>query len=91
MRKVVGSRFVIVSGNLSYRTVQDFLSEFYHPLHDKDMLAFPFRVVIMDPYKPLFEMKTLLANYKDRQVVNPDAEDVGTFLPHISQRVLSTC
>lgn len=35
VRKVVGSRFIIVSGNLSYRTVQDFLSEFYHPTHDK--------------------------------------------------------
>lgn len=35
MQKVVGSRFVIISGNLSYRTVQDFLSEFYHPSHDK--------------------------------------------------------
>lgn len=66
VRKVVGSRFVIVSGNLSYRTVQDFLSEFYHPSHDKDMPAIPLRVVIMAPYKPSFEMKTLLANYKGR-------------------------
>lgn len=66
VQKVVGSRFVIVSGNLSYRTVQDFLSEFYHPSHDKDMPAFPLRVVIMAPYKPSFEMKTLLANYKGR-------------------------
>lgn len=66
VRKVVGSRFVIISGNLSYRTVQDFLSEFYHPSHDKDMPAFPLRVVIMAPYKPSFEMKTLLANYKGR-------------------------
>eukprot|EP01018_Ginkgo_biloba_P025839 Gb_05212 [translate_table: standard] len=70
--KVVGSRFVIISGNLSYHTVQDFLLEFYHPSHDKvyflvaDMPAFPLRVVIMAPYKPSFEMKTLLANYKGR-------------------------
>ncbi|XP_057842888.2 uncharacterized protein LOC131052279 isoform X1 [Cryptomeria japonica] len=64
VQKVVGSRFVIISGNLSYRTVQDFLSEFYHPSHDKDMQAFPLRVVIMAPYKPSFEMKTLLAHYK---------------------------
>lgn len=35
MQKVVDSRFIIISGNLSYRTVQDFLSEFYHPSHDK--------------------------------------------------------
>ena len=35
VQKVVGSRFIIVSGNLSYRTVQDFLSEFFHPSHDK--------------------------------------------------------
>ncbi|KAH9312112.1 hypothetical protein KI387_027147, partial [Taxus chinensis] len=65
-QKVVGSRFVIISGNLSYRTVQDFLSEFYHPSHDKDMPAFPLGVVIMAPYKPSFEMKTLIANYKGR-------------------------
>ena len=51
------------------------------------MLAFPFRVVIMAPYKPSFEMKTLLANYKDRQVVNPDAEDVG----NISTSHITAC
>jgi len=66
VRKVVGSRFIIVSGNISYRTVQDFLSEFYHPSHDKDMWAFPLRVVIMAPFKPSFELKTLLMHYKDR-------------------------
>ncbi|GLJ07331.1 hypothetical protein SUGI_0064550 [Cryptomeria japonica] len=66
VQKVVGSRFIIISGNLSYRTVQDFLSEFYHPSHDKDMPAFPLRVVVMAPYKPSFEMKTLLAHYKGR-------------------------
>jgi hypothetical protein len=38
VRKVVGSRFIIISGNLSFRTVQDFLSEFYHPAHDKGWL-----------------------------------------------------
>lgn len=41
MKKVVGSRFVIVGGNLSYRTIHDFLLEFYHPSHDKDMPSFP--------------------------------------------------
>jgi hypothetical protein len=35
VRKVVGSRFIIISGNLTYRTVQDFLSEFYHPNHNR--------------------------------------------------------
>jgi len=35
VRKVVGSRFIIISGNLTYRTVQDFLSEFYHPIHNQ--------------------------------------------------------
>lgn len=39
VRKVVGSRFIIVSGNLSYGTVQEFLSEFYHPSHSKGSLA----------------------------------------------------
>ncbi|KAJ7570310.1 hypothetical protein O6H91_01G114400 [Diphasiastrum complanatum] len=66
VRKVVGSRFIIISGNLQYQTVQCFLSEFYHPYHDKDMLAFPIRVVIMAPFKPTFELKTLLTFYKGK-------------------------
>ncbi|KAJ7570308.1 hypothetical protein O6H91_01G114300 [Diphasiastrum complanatum] len=66
VRKVVGSRFIIISGNLSYQTVQCFLSEFYHPCHDKDMLAFPIRVVIMAPFKPTFDLKTLLTFYKGK-------------------------
>lgn len=35
VRKVVGSRFFIVSGNISFETVQAFLAEFYHPTHEK--------------------------------------------------------
>jgi len=35
VKKVVGSRFIIVSGDLSFRTIQDFLAEFYHPNHNK--------------------------------------------------------
>jgi len=63
--KVVGSCFIIVSGNLSYRTIQYFLAEFYHPTHDKDMSAFLVRVVIMAPFKPSFELKTLLMHYRE--------------------------
>ncbi|CAK9193104.1 unnamed protein product [Sphagnum troendelagicum] len=66
VRKVVGSRFIIISGNLTYRTVQDFLSEFYHPNHNRDMDAFPLRIVLMAPYKPSFELKTLLMCYRHR-------------------------
>ncbi|KAH8961722.1 hypothetical protein BDL97_05G064000 [Sphagnum fallax] len=66
VRKVVGSRFIIISGNLTYRTVQDFLSEFYHPIHNQDMDAFPLRIVLMAPYKPSFELKTLMTFYRDR-------------------------
>ncbi|BFI29276.1 protein MpBK1 [Marchantia polymorpha subsp. ruderalis] len=66
VKKVVGSRFIIVSGNLTFRTVQDFLSEFYHPNHDKDLAAFPIRVVLLAPFKPSFELKSLLAHYKGR-------------------------
>jgi potassium large conductance calcium-activated channel subfamily M alpha protein 1 len=62
----VGSRFIIISGNLTYRTVQDFLSEFYHPIHNQDMDAFPLRIVLMAPYKPSFELKTLMTFYRDR-------------------------
>ncbi|KAL3677579.1 hypothetical protein R1sor_027527 [Riccia sorocarpa] len=63
LNKVLGSRFIIMSGNLTFRTVQDFLSEFYHPSHDKDLAAFPIRVVLLAPYRPSFELKTLLARY----------------------------
>ncbi|XP_024525362.1 calcium-activated potassium channel subunit alpha-1 isoform X2 [Selaginella moellendorffii] len=65
LQKVVGSRFIILSGNVSFNTVEHFLSGFYHPCHDKDMTAFPIRVVIMAPFKPSFELKTLLTVYKD--------------------------
>lgn len=40
MKKVVGSRFIIVSGDLSFRTIQDFLAEFYHPNHNKGESVF---------------------------------------------------
>eukprot|EP00249_Psilotum_nudum_P022094 c28369_g1_i3 orf=497-4030(-) len=66
VEKVVASRFIIISGNLTYRVVQDFLYEFYHPCHDKDMPAFPLRVVILAPFKPSFEMKSLLTRYKGK-------------------------
>ncbi|XP_024382523.1 uncharacterized protein [Physcomitrium patens] len=66
VRKVVGSRFFIVSGNISFETVQAFLAEFYHPTHEKDMWAFPLQIVIMAPFKPSFELKSLLMHYKDR-------------------------
>ncbi|MCO5551651.1 hypothetical protein L7F22_005155 [Adiantum nelumboides] len=66
VRKVVGSRFIIMSGNISYRALEDFLSEFYHPSHAKDMRAFPLRLVIMAPFRPSFEIKVLLTQYKGR-------------------------
>lgn len=40
VKKVVGSRFIIVSGDLSFRTIQDFLAEFYHPNHNKGEVVF---------------------------------------------------
>ena len=49
MRKVVGSRFIIISGNLSFRTVQDFLSEFYHPTHDKGLSGVVHQCALMTP------------------------------------------
>ncbi|KAH7281372.1 hypothetical protein KP509_36G043800 [Ceratopteris richardii] len=55
-----------MSGNISFRALEDFLSEFYHPSHDKDMRMFPLRVVIMAPFKPSFEIKVLLTKYKGR-------------------------
>jgi hypothetical protein len=35
VRKVVGSHFIIVNGNLTYQIVEDFLAEFYHPNHNR--------------------------------------------------------
>ncbi len=35
VRKVVGSHFIIVNGNLTYRIFEDFLVKFYHPNHNK--------------------------------------------------------
>lgn len=49
MRKVVGSRFIIISGNLSFRTVQDFLAEFYHPTHDKGLSGAMHQYASMTP------------------------------------------
>jgi hypothetical protein len=35
VRKVVGSHFIIVSGNLTYQIIEDFLAKFFHPIHNK--------------------------------------------------------
>ncbi|XP_024516267.1 calcium-activated potassium channel subunit alpha-1-like isoform X2 [Selaginella moellendorffii] len=66
MQKAVGSNFIVISGNVSLQTIRHFLAGFYHPNHDKDMAAFPIRVVIMAPFKPSYEMKTLLTHYRGR-------------------------
>eukprot|EP00850_Spirogloea_muscicola_P017220 SM000146S00940 [mRNA] locus=s146:6786:14369:- [translate_table: standard] len=62
-QKVVGSRYIIISGNLTFETIQDFLFEFYHPRHSKDLSAYPLHVVILAPYKPSFDLKSLVAQY----------------------------
>lgn len=58
MKKVVGSRFIIVSGYLSYRTIQDFLAEFYHPNHNKG--------VPLDLYMFLSDLKFRAVNGFER-------------------------
>ena len=50
MRKIVGSRYIIVSGNLSYQSVEDFLSEFYHPSHAKGPLLNKKNLVLFFEY-----------------------------------------
>ncbi|KAL3680179.1 hypothetical protein R1sor_023135 [Riccia sorocarpa] len=64
-QKIVGSRFLIISGSISIQYVQNFLAEFYNPTRSEDLDAYPLRVVILAPFSPSFELKQLLAFYDD--------------------------
>eukprot|EP00897_Mesotaenium_endlicherianum_P003898 jgi/Mesen1/3536/ME000198S02739 len=56
-------RYVILWGVASLRTIQEFLFQLFHPDHDEDLAAYPLRVVIMGPFAPSFELKSLMALY----------------------------
>ncbi|EFJ25888.1 hypothetical protein SELMODRAFT_441904 [Selaginella moellendorffii] len=66
VQNAIGCNFIVISGKISFQTVRHFLSGFYHPSHDKNMAAFPVRVVVMAPFKPSYDMKTLLNRYEGR-------------------------
>ncbi|GBG80526.1 hypothetical protein CBR_g30987 [Chara braunii] len=62
-RAVTGTRFVILSGSIPYQSLRNFLAEFYHPVLNADLAAFPLKVVVMGPHKPSFQVRTLLSSY----------------------------
>ncbi|BBN17112.1 protein MpBK2A [Marchantia polymorpha subsp. ruderalis] len=64
-RKIVGSRFLIISGSISVQSIQNFLAEFYNPIRSEDLQAYPLRVVILAPFSPTFELKQVLSLYDD--------------------------
>ncbi|CAK9201922.1 unnamed protein product [Sphagnum troendelagicum] len=62
-RKVINSRYLIVSGSISFRTIQECLAEFFNPTHCEDLESYPLRVTILAPFSPSFELKSLLSLY----------------------------
>ncbi|GBG62819.1 hypothetical protein CBR_g32402 [Chara braunii] len=61
--KVLGARFVILSGSIRFETVRNYLAELYSPVPKDELAAFPLRVIIMAPFKPSFALKTMLTQY----------------------------
>ncbi|KAG6543506.1 hypothetical protein Mapa_015000 [Marchantia paleacea] len=64
-RKIVGSRFLIISGSISVQSIRNFLAEFYNPIRSEDLHAYPLRVIILAPFSPTFELKQVLSLYDD--------------------------
>ncbi|KAL3695006.1 hypothetical protein R1sor_008657 [Riccia sorocarpa] len=65
-RKLLGSRFVILGGGISFLAVQNFLAEFFKRTSQQEFDAFPVRVVIMGSNRPSFELKQVLIRYQGR-------------------------
>ncbi|KAG0616762.1 hypothetical protein M758_5G140500 [Ceratodon purpureus] len=62
-RKIIQSRYLILSGNISFQDLQSYLAEFFNPTHCEDLEIYPLRVTILGPYRPSFELKQLLSLY----------------------------
>ncbi|KAH8960407.1 hypothetical protein BDL97_06G130900 [Sphagnum fallax] len=62
-RKIIGNRYLIISGSVSFQAVQICLAEFYNPTHCDDIKAYPLHVNILAPFIPSFEFKKMLSLY----------------------------
>ncbi|CAM6088465.1 unnamed protein product [Calypogeia fissa] len=62
-RKIVGSRFLILTGSVTFPGIQSFLSEFFKPTHRQELEIYPLRVIILAPFVPSFDLKQLLSCY----------------------------
>ncbi|KAJ7563620.1 hypothetical protein O6H91_03G117500 [Diphasiastrum complanatum] len=61
--KILGSKFLVLSGSINIHIVQNFLASFYTTTHSEDLEIYPLHVIILAPFKPSFEMKRLLSFY----------------------------
>ncbi|KAH9541015.1 hypothetical protein CY35_14G037400 [Sphagnum magellanicum] len=61
--KVINSRYLIVSGSISLKTIQECLAEFFNPTHCEDLDSYPLHVTILAPFSPSFELKSVLSLY----------------------------
>ncbi|CAM6125487.1 unnamed protein product [Calypogeia fissa] len=61
--KFHASRFLIISGSITFTAIQSSLAEFYNATHSEDLDSYPLRVVVLAPFAPSFELKQLLALY----------------------------
>ncbi|KAG0597480.1 hypothetical protein M758_UG342600 [Ceratodon purpureus] len=62
-RKIIQSRYLILSGSISFQPIQEYLAEFFNPTHCEDLEIYPLRVTILGPFSPSFELKQLLSLY----------------------------
>ncbi|KAL2632693.1 hypothetical protein R1flu_004172 [Riccia fluitans] len=65
-RKLLGSRFLVLSGGISLLAVQNFLGEFFKHNNQQEFEAFPVRVVIMGSHRPSFDLKQVLIQYQGK-------------------------
>eukprot|EP00897_Mesotaenium_endlicherianum_P002217 jgi/Mesen1/2022/ME000148S01122 len=68
VNKVDNSQYVIISGSISYETIDTFLSEFYRLTHDKELQGYidsthPLRTIILAPFRPSYQLEGLVARY----------------------------
>ncbi|XP_024390173.1 uncharacterized protein [Physcomitrium patens] len=62
-RNIFDSRYIILTGSISFQAVQECLAEFYSSSHNEDNFAYPLHVTILAPFQPSYELKNLLALY----------------------------
>lgn len=62
-KKILESRFLVITGSFTFQELQEYLAEFYNPTHCEDLEIYPLRVNILAPFSPSFELKQLLSLY----------------------------